>query len=278
MPTLAGLLAAGTFPQQFFPRLMVTVTIYPNRDKSEFREADLRRVDSTEIAGSIPAMLEETMVLIQSRIKARTAIQGEEQKESPDYPPEALREALVNALQHRDYSPAGRGTHVRVELFADRLEIISPGGLYGPTTAESLGSVGISATRNEYLSRLLAYMPLGSDYTAVNHGTGFRVMTEALSQARMPAPEVHNSVSFFHLTLNGRRNNALEIPSSWNDCEKALLSALRQHASLSVKEIVAVSGASRATISKHARRLVESGMIEPMENSNSPKQRYRLSR
>lgn len=85
-------------------------------------------------------------------------------------------------------------------------------------------------------------------------------------------------MSFFHLTLNGRRNNALEIPSSWNDCEKALLSALRQHASLSVKEIVAMSGASRATISKHVRRLVESGMIEPMENSNSPKQRYRLSR
>ena len=150
------------------------------------------------------------MVLIQSRIKARTAIQGEEQKESPDYPPEALREALVNALQHRDYSPAGRGTHVRVELFADRLEIISPSGLYGPTTAESLGSVGISATRNEYLSRLLAYMPLSSGYTAVNHGTGLRVMTEALSQARMPAPEVHNSVSFFHPNFFDSKRRAVK--------------------------------------------------------------------
>lgn len=65
-------------------------------------------------------------------------IQGALRKEITDYPLLACREAIVNALQHRDYSPEGQGSQVQINLYADRLEILNPGGLYGDSSFNSL--------------------------------------------------------------------------------------------------------------------------------------------
>ncbi|PKO09568.1 MAG: hypothetical protein CVU40_09725 [Chloroflexi bacterium HGW-Chloroflexi-2] len=56
----------------------------------------------------------------------------------PEYPEEALREALVNAVVHRDYSQYVLGSQVQIEMYANRLEIISPGGLFGPVSLSNL--------------------------------------------------------------------------------------------------------------------------------------------
>jgi len=65
-----------------------------------------------------------------------------------EYPETALREAVVNALVHRDLSGSARGTQIQVEMYPDRLVIKNPGGLFGPVTIDSLGEEGISSARN----------------------------------------------------------------------------------------------------------------------------------
>ena len=91
----------------------------------------------------------------------------------PDYPPLVLREAIANALTHRDYSPDARGTQVHISVFTDRIEITNPGGLYGMVTHDVLASphpvtgAPFVSTRNQFLFTLLAGLVLGGRRGAI---------------------------------------------------------------------------------------------------------------
>ena len=276
-PTIAGLLAAGTFPQKYFPRLEIVFSAYPGIDKVESAAGQPRYLDSKEIIGSIPEMLLEALALVEQRMNAGAVIDGGLRKDIPDYPIEAVREAVANALQHRDYSPEGRGSQVQVNMYADRLEIISPGGLYGSAAVENLGKDGISSTRNEHLSRLLSYTPFESRFTVENRGAGFTAIEAALAKSQMPPPVVKDAVSYFILTFSKRRRTSDEaVGKAWENIDEAILEALIDHCSLSVKDLMKMSGLSRSTIGNHVRKLAADKKLEPTEPKGSPRQRYRL--
>ncbi|WP_302445902.1 ATP-binding protein [Sutterella wadsworthensis] len=278
-PTLSGLLVAGIFPQRFFPRLEVVFTVYPGVSKAGNEKTGIRYLDSKEIVGSIPDMLVETLAMVQMRMNTGLVLEGALRKDVLEYPLVAVIEAVANALQHRDYSPEGRGTPVEVNLYSDRLEITNPGGIFGSTTIESFGKEGISSIRNEYLTRLLAYAPFESGYVVENKGTGFMVIESSLVQALMPPPKIQNSLTFFKLTFEKRRRTMIEMSNrSWEVIDEAIISELTLRGSCSIKELMAMSGLSRATITNHIRKLVNEGKVEPTENARSPKQRYRLVR
>ena len=126
-PTLAGLLALGTYPQEFYPCLVVTFTSYPGRIKAETLPGTRRFVDSFTCVGPIPDMIEDAVAAVTKNMRTGSRIQGTFRYDVPDYPAPAVREAIANALMHRDYSPNAQGTSVAVDLYADRLEIINPG-------------------------------------------------------------------------------------------------------------------------------------------------------
>ena len=98
-------------------------------------------------------------------MKQTTLIEGVLHRVIPEYPEEALREALVNAVAHRDYSSYVLGSQVRIEMYADRLEIISPGRLFGPVSLTNLETA--QASRNQLLVRLLGEVGL-----VENRGSG----------------------------------------------------------------------------------------------------------
>ncbi len=277
-PTLAGLLATGTYPQQYFPRLQVVFTLFAGTSKIDDPATGKRYLDSKEIIGSIPEILLEVLALVQSRMHTGAVVEGGLRREVPDYPLVAVREAVANALQHRDYSPGGRGTHVQVNMYADRLEIMNPGGLYGSLSVDNLGKEGISSTRNEYLSRILTYTPFESGYVVENKGTGFMTIESLLANALMPPPIVKNSLTFFSLTFEKRRRTEAETANDfWGRVDEAILVELKK-GSHSAKELMEMSGLSRLTIVKHLKGLITQGLVEPTENKRSPRQRYRLVR
>jgi ATP-dependent DNA helicase RecG len=102
-------------------------------------------------------------------MKLTTLFEGVLHRVIPEYPEEALREALVNAAAHRDYNSTILGSQVRIEMYADRLEIISPGGLFGPVSLTNLETV--QASRNQLMDRLLGEVGL-----VENRGLGIRAM------------------------------------------------------------------------------------------------------
>ena len=180
-PTLAGLMAMGKFPQKFFPRLNVTFAVFPGIDKSAPRDGGRRFLDSQTIVGPIPYMIEDVLAAVSRNMRTGAVIEGAFRNDVPDYPPVAVREAVANALMHRDYSPESRGSQVRVNMFADRLEVLNPGGLYGDVTIDSLGVSGASSARNQFLSNILETTPFpDGGYVVENRGTGYQEIEERL--------------------------------------------------------------------------------------------------
>ena len=279
VPTLAGLLVAGAYPQEFFPRLNITFTVYPGVTKAQVN--GIRYLDTQPVNGSIPEMLMRSLELLKIHMNKGALIQGALRKEITDYPILACREAIINALQHRDYSPDGRGSQVQINLFADRLEILNPGGLYGAASFSSLPQ-GISATRNARLSQLLEYTPYVSPgeepgYVIENRGSGLQQIKLELQEALMPDAELKDYVSAFQITFFKRRLSQDERDNKlWTNFEVALISELEKRGSMSVAEIMEGSGLSRNTVSAKLRELRNRDVIESTERPKSPKQRYRL--
>jgi ATP-dependent DNA helicase RecG len=198
-PTLAGLLAFGSYPQQFFPQLMVSVVVHPVGDTLY----GARFVDNVSLRGSVPGMTSEALSVVRRHLSARAVIVDGGRSDHLDYPLDAIREAVVNALMHRDYSPTSRGTQVQIELFPDKLTIRSPGGLYGGVMEDDLGEIGISSSRNAVLANLLTdtYLPRTEQLVAENRASGIPTMITQARRFGLPRPVFESSVSTFVVTL-----------------------------------------------------------------------------
>ena len=277
-PTVAGIMAMGRFPQKFFPRLNVTFTAFPGTTRTERVDERRRFLDSQTIIGPIPVMVEDAVAAVTRNMRTGAVIEGAFRRDAPDYPPVAVREAMSNALMHRDYSPDARGSQVQVNLFADRLEILNPGGLFGDVTVDTLGEAGMSSSRNQYLSNILETTPYSDGgYVVENRGTGYQEIERQLANATMLPPLPRDSLTSFCLTFDKRRLDPSETSRNRAaDIDAAIVGMLKSRQSASIREITEESGLSRSTVASHVKSLVNAGAIEPMEPARSPKQRYRL--
>jgi predicted HTH transcriptional regulator len=131
--SLAGLLALGSYPQEGFPQLMVTFVRYPTVTGAQSASGE-RFLDNVALEGPVPVMARDTLAAIRRNMSRRAVIADAGRQDIWEYPETALREAIVNALVHRDLSGSARGTRIQVEMYPDRLVIRNPGGLFGPVT------------------------------------------------------------------------------------------------------------------------------------------------
>lgn len=271
-PTLAGLLAMGEYPQEFFPRLTVTFAVFPGTTKGEIGTG-VRLLDSATLTGPIPELVEAGLALIRKNMRQGALIDDVYRRELPDYPLVAVREALVNALMHRDYSPMARGTQVQLNMYVDRLEVVNPGGLYGAVTLRTLGTAGISSTRNQRLASLLENVRLpDGGLVAENRGTGFAVMAAELEKALMPPIEVRDDLVSFTVTFRRRR---LARGERRNTARAGIEKTLEERASATTTELVAATGFSRTAVQQALNQMIGEGAVEAMEPPRSPRQRYR---
>lgn len=279
-PTLGGLLALGVYPQKYFPRLCVTFASFPGTTKAEVISTGHRLLDSETLVGNIPAMIKSALDVVGKNMRTGALIEGAFRTDLPDYPPVAIREAVANALMHRDYSPFAQGTQVQINMYADRLEICNPGGLYGTVTVDQLGKSGVSSTRNQYLAQLLESTPYPEGgWVVENRGTGYMEIEARMSEALMAPPIPRDSISSFDLILTRRHLMPSEIRKDTTpDIRAAILDMIEKVGSVSTKEIMTASGLSRAGVMRHINNLIDERVIEPTEPGRSPRQRYRLLR
>jgi ATP-dependent DNA helicase RecG len=243
--TLAGLLALGTYPQQFFPQLDVTFAFYARGDREPLSD-ETRFLDSASIDGPLPLILNEALRRIRRNMRYRAVIQSGGRVDMPDYPEAALREAIANALMHRDYSGLAQGTQVRIEMFPDRIEIENPGGLYGPVSAEALQTGDpVSSSRNAALAKLLEDVVAGDGQAiAENRGSGIATIQRALREADLAPPDFDDQVSRF----NVRFQNATLL----DDETRVWIAGLSQRG-LSDRQVAALAFARRGAALTNAR-------------------------
>ena len=183
VPTLAGLMVFSKYPQGYFPQLCITAVSLPGTEMGAVGDDDERFIDNKRITGAIPDMLEDAVEFVRKNSRVKTIIDDNGRRaDKPEYPVKAVREAILNALVHRDYSIHTENVPVRIEMYRDRMEIINSGGLYGKISIDALGKVR-PETRNAALANMLELLNITE-----NRYSGIPTMRNEFAKAGLPAP------------------------------------------------------------------------------------------
>lgn len=206
IPTLAAIMNFGIYPQGYFPQLCITAISVPGTEIGDVDTQEVRFLDNRRIEGTIPEMIEESMSFCMKNMKVRTIIDSETglRRDRTEYPIEAIREAVLNALIHRDYSIYTEGTPVQIDFFADRLEIHSPGCLYGRMSIEQLG-IARPDLRNPALAVMAEVLT-----SAENRYSGIPTMRRTMRESGLPDPVFENRRNEFVVTLYNAAKPAAE--------------------------------------------------------------------
>lgn len=202
VPSLAGLLCFAAYPQTFFPQLNITLAGYPNVKPGMPGPRGERFTASARFDGPVAEMVAEALVAARREMRTRSVIVGFGRRDIPEYPDLAVREALVNAVVHRDYSAGSRGSQVQLEMYPDRLVVRSPGGLFGTVEIDRLGDPGMSSARNGLLMKVLEDVFVSGEAVVENRGSGIPTMFGALRAAALPPPMFIDRISSFEVTLS----------------------------------------------------------------------------
>jgi ATP-dependent DNA helicase RecG len=191
-PTLAGMLFFGRDPQRFYPSFTITFLHFAGASAAEVDPNGPLYLDNREFRGALPAMIDAARAAIFDKLSKQARIDGFVRQDVADYPELAYREAIVNAIGHRDYGLEGR--YIQIRLFSDRLEVQSPGGLGGHLTVENM--VYEQFTRNPHIMRLLEHFGY-----VEQRGLGVDRMIHAMSGSNLPPPAFEDRGTSFWVTL-----------------------------------------------------------------------------
>lgn len=263
-PTLAGLMTFSKYPQAYFPQLCITAISLPGTEQGTVGDDGERFIDNKRITGAIPDMLEEAVEFVRKNSRTKTIINDNGQRaDKPEYPVKAVREAILNALVHRDYSIHTENVPVRIEMYRDRMEIINSGGLYGKITIDALGKVR-PETRNAALANMLELLNVTE-----NRYSGIPTMRSEFASAGLPAPIFAVAHGEFKVVMkNGLFGE--KMPVADTVIEFCTIPRSRD-------EIVAFVGKSKNyVISQIVMPLVESGKLKLTlpDKPKSPSQRF----
>lgn len=273
VPTLAAVMNFCVYPQGYLPQLAITAVVVPGTEIGDHESGEARFLDNKRIEGTIKNMVDDAISFCKRNMKVQTIIDPEtgKRKDRTEYPIEAIREAVLNALIHRDYSHLTEGTPVQINFFTNRLEIHSPGSLYGRMTVEQLGHARPDL-RNPALA-VMTEVLVGAE----NRYSGIPTIRREMAAHRLPEPVFENRRNEFVVTLY----NAVQEEVAQQDVAK--LTLLDFCASpKSRKEIADFLGLKTASyaMERYIRPLLEEGKLEMTmpEKPKSTHQKYRTVR
>ena len=281
--TLAGLLSLGRYPQQFVAQLNVTFVAFPTVTGHPLDDGT-RFLDNESIDGPIPTMVATAQAAVRRNITRRAVVTGAGRLDVWEYPNEAVREIVVNAVLHRDYHPVAHGTQVRIELYPDRLRVTNPGGLHGDINRERLFTEPVTSSRNSHLAKLLEdiEVPHTGRTVCENRGSGLLAVARELRSAGLAPPEFTDRVSDTTMTIHGddyriqrpERADPAATPPEPRTRIRALLSGGPVRTRVLADELgVTPQGALR-----QLRQMEDAGEIELTESTRrSPLNRWRLT-
>lgn len=217
--------------------------------------------DRREFGGSLFRQMEEMYAYLDLRNQTKATFEGLYRTDTRDYPEEALREALMNSIVHRDYSYSAS---TLVSVYANRIEFVSMGGLLSGVAIDDI-MLGLSVCRNPKLAAVFYRLKLIEAY-----GTGMPQIMKAYKDSTVkPKIEVTNNA--FKITLPNR--NYAASAAAVNGPEAKILAYLNEHDPLVRSEVDALLGVSQATSSRILKRMVADGLLYPEDSGR--KTRYR---
>lgn len=227
-PSIAGILLFTEYPQQWLPQSSVVFAKFVGTTpRGESGLAGYTRRE--ELTGPLPRLIEQSWNLIWSEMAVSAVVKGLEREERTEYPQFAVREAIVNAICHRDYRLRGR--RIELRMYSDRLEVISPGGLPGFITVENI--------KDEHFSRNPRIVNGLFQWGYIEElGLGIDRMIEVMEQAGHQPPNFDARPYSFAVTLFNERERPK--PPEWvrntNHRQAKALQYIREHGSITNRE------------------------------------------
>lgn len=230
-------------PEELFFHAVVRCTQFKGTDK-------LLIIDDKTFGGPLVSQYEQALGWLQDKLKLEYDIHGVGARtEKWEMPLDVFREALINALAHRDYYEQGAFTSV--EVYDDRIEITNPGGLL-PIVAKHFGRKSLS--RNPYIFSLFMRMNL------VEHvGSGIGRMQELMLNAGLPEPQ-YETEGMFNITLY--RASALTVEPKLSGLEKQVIELMSGENKPTVDELCEKIGRKKSTTYNLLRSLRKKGYLK----------------
>ncbi len=254
IPTYAGILLFGRRPQQFVRSAEIIAVRYAGPDMADVFVRE-------DIHGPLVEQIRRAEAFVAANMRRGMRITGLAREERTEYPLPVVREAIVNAVAHRDYGI--RGDSIRVLMFSDRMEVYSPGRLPGHVTLENLVEERFS--RNEAIVQVL------SDMGFIERlGYGIDRMIRAMEQEGLPPPRFEETAAGFKVTLIGHGTslvNARPEAPRWkhillNPRQEKALAYLNEHGRITNSEMRALfPDVSDETIRRDLADLVDKGLL-----------------
>ena len=243
--TNAGVLFFAENVRRFVLQVQMTLIAFKGSKKVDI-------YDRQDIQDDLLTQFNAAVFFFKKHLNRRSVIKGVNREDVYEIPLEVIREAIVNAIVHRDYGI--RGTSLMVEIYDNRVEITNPGGLPRGLHEKDFGR--ISVRRNEIIADLFYRMD-----KVERAGTGIQRMRDSMKAAGLPLPEIKYD-TFFTITL--RRPPKEEILGSVKSSVKSsvkILETIRANKNVSAKEISETLGISLRAVEKQLSKLKESGRL-----------------
>ena len=268
--TKAGLLTVGTYPQQFYPKLFIDVAVHAGTQKGT--AGSLRFMDRTICEGTLGEMISDAVAAVAKNLHRTSTVKGVSRTDSLEIPEEVLREAIANAVIHREYGDRFCGQSIAVDVFDDRIEVTNPGGLYGGKTRENLFD-GSSRCRNATLVKLMSIVPLpdGAGSPAEGDGSGIPMMIDAMRAHGLAEPLFCPGFDRFKVVLY---RSKVEPVDHGGDL---IMTALKHYDELGTRELAERTGLTISQVRSRVNALIAQGELEPTAPATSRNRKYRLT-
>ena len=237
----------GKNPVQFFPQIEIKLVQFSGKEPVKIIAHKLVQED---LVNSI----EQSIDFVKSHINKSIKIKGVKREEVYEYPESVIREAIVNAVAHRDYFSKDS---IQIYIFDDRIEITNPGSLPHGLPKELFGT--ISVQRNPIIYRLLRDMGYVEGL-----GTGIPRMKNEMRSHGLRDPEFRFTETFFRIILYNKKGikRPIESIEDLNERQKKALAYLKKHRSIKAQTYAAINKVSHATAVNEINEMIQYGYLK----------------
>jgi len=248
--TNAGILLFGKDPAKFFDTAMVKCGRFKGVEKQEF-------LDMKDFSGNLFDMVDKSIGFFQEHLRIQAKIKGLLREETWEIPLEALREAVINALIHRDYSDS---SFIYIKIYDSQIVIANPGVLPSTLSIKDLYKEHESKLRNPLIARVFYYAGLIDAW-----GQGILNIINMLQANGLEKPTFEESGGSFRIVFRRVTTNQNELAEKLVErlveSQKKILNLVQQNPHISKKELSLKVGISTTAIDKHIKKLKEMGFL-----------------
>jgi ATP-dependent DNA helicase RecG len=251
----AGVMFFAKDPRRHILQCQMTIIAFKGTDRVHI-------IDRKDVQDDLWTQYKEAMIFLERHLNVRTEIKGLDREDIYEVPLEAIREAVANAIIHRDY--AVRGTSIMVEVHEDRVVISNPGGFPVGMSAAKLGD--LSVRRNELIADMFARM-----HRVERVGSGFKRIKRFLEEAGLPFPVV-KSDDFFVICFTrppyslkdrtaGEPRVTEKVTEKVTENQQKILDTITANQHITALELARIVGISERKIKDNLKKLKDKGLL-----------------